>query len=261
MLRIRRPDGSLEALSKHAPPLRLKTFVYGSSSIQNSSCLPSEVFGHVLQFLDPTSDWVSFESVCRYWRAVIRIYWRTSHIPRSLAVATNQMRQKWSKLEGFVHRQCAFRDPVSSKDLKDLKTSLSPRLLPKSFEASLRIHDGEEDYGSMLSTGRNSGPGKGLYLGSRLLSTREILSLWVESSPHSRQRTSTDQTVYLPLTTELPGAPRRVAMELHLPSYNTYRGSTGAAQHGQIVLVSSAAPSAPHFKVLARNWSSFLTLV
>ena len=183
--------------------------------------------------------------------------------------AEQTMIEKWNKLRGFLGRRIKLRGPATDEDIQELKESIMPFTLPSTFIASLKLHDGEWS----LS--------KGIYLGNKLLSTSGIIQIvnrWKSQQQRQQQQSSPDNInlLRIPLFTDKAG-PRQVAMELcfkkkkrtRYRNHNNNDTQTTTSmtttelpkQHGKIVLISSVAPYAPHFKVLATSWEGFLTLI
>lgn len=243
MLRIRTPCGKILQLERH-PPLRIS--VKDSPNVQT---FPDEVIRRVFVFLKQ-EDWVTADTTCRQWYRAIQPLYATVNRERAEILALKRLRVKWSKLEAFLTR-VSFRGPVEESQLQRLKDLLSPWKLPYSIVASLRVHNGEKDTGDLLAS-----RGRGMYLGARLLSTLDIITAMKLVLRHQDTR-GQKNVLYVPLLSEIPGARRQVAIQL--VKHET--SSHAPLDHGRIVLVSSLAPWAPHFRVLSDSWEGFLTLI
>mmetsp|Transcript_30336 Transcript_30336/g.44302 ORF Transcript_30336/g.44302 Transcript_30336/m.44302 type:complete len:140 (-) Transcript_30336:61-480(-) len=139
-------------------------------------------------------------------------------------------------------------------------------MLPPVFIASWKLYDGEWT------------KSRGMYnlASSRLLSVQEIIHTLKEWNEFYQQQshhggivvTTADnrngkEVLRIPLFTETVNH-RQVAMELQRQidddDYNEKDNQT-IVIHGRIILTSSIVPYAPHLKVLASSWDTFLTLV
>mmetsp|Transcript_19436 Transcript_19436/g.29214 ORF Transcript_19436/g.29214 Transcript_19436/m.29214 type:complete len:238 (-) Transcript_19436:41-754(-) len=237
MIKVRTEKGRVLDLNLHHP-LRLRL-----RPEPNASTLSSDIIRRIFSFLAPLSeDWLAADSCCSPWREAAWILWkgRRSDVKSSIA-ASRRIGIKWKKLEGFLDREVLFAlcDPAKDDDLRKLKETARPWVIPPGFVASLKVHDGERD----------RGPSRGMYFGSRLLSTREIsqtCQTWKKTRP-------LDQTQVLRLPVFSLSGTRQVAIELCLDCKDE--------RDGRVILISSSLPYAAHFKVLACNWENFLTLV
>jgi len=270
MLVVRSYDGRIRKLSLHGPPLRLRCALQP----HDAAALPEDVIRRILLFLPRGKDWLAADSCCRGWRAAARVLWETSNDITSsssnpnersreyiVALVTTQGRIKarWKTLKGFLDRGVAFRGPARQWALRRLVGEVRPWTLPPAFLTSWEMHDGEWN---------NS---HGMYIGSRLLSVSEILSTlqrWKQITVPQQHNDHDCDVLRIPLFDETR-ARRQVAMELSLPKATTSMTRNGCYdvgighehRSGRIVMISSTAPWAPHFKVLAESWEAFLTLV
>ena len=199
----------------------------------------------------------------------------------SCRCARRKLRKTWDKLRGFLPKQVTLNGPASEDDMDYLKELILPWSFPPAFLASWKLHDGEWD------------KSHGMYLGSRMLTIREIAAE-IKASSEEAKNTGRAYSSYggpilrIPLFSE--SRARQVAMELRLDfqrgtstfqgddyrdkdgrypqDSGSYRSSASyksngemSTQNGTIVLVSSLMPFVPRVKVLATSWEGFLTLV
>lgn len=240
IITVRGADGKTRQLDLF-PPLHLRQ----SSAQQPSAAagLPADVIRRIVSFLETQDrDLLAADSCCRSWRQAAVPLW---HGRRREVVdyyhCRYRLKFKWRKLRGFLFSLRVFlHSPATENDIDALKRIVRPWELPTVLVASLKIHDGERE---------QPRGGGGMYLGARLLSAREIQKVvqqWRKGMPEN------PSVLILPLFAQT--GPRQVAMELRLEEQDI-------VPSGRIVLVSSLAPWAPHFRVLAATWEDFLTLV
>jgi len=154
--------------------------------------------------------------------------------------------------------------PVDEKDEAHLKDAIKPWVLPHALLASLQIHDGEWSRGC----------GKGMVMGARLLTAREIVEgmlrwrggavakmgiIGPANDNDSADPAWVSGTLKIPLFSET-GA-RQIAMELSSRIGDNNNHHNNGRMYGRVVVVSPLAPYAVHYRVEASCWERFLTLI
>lgn len=248
---IRTFDGQTRQLSTHSP-LRLR--IRHRPSPPDPASTPADILRHVVAYLPPRSeDWLAADSACSSWREALLPLWESVESRTEAAAyfaARRRVGTKWRKLEGFLDGEVrsSLHGPATEGHVDELKGAARPFVLPQTLIASLRVHDGERDRGI----------GRGMYGGARLLSALEMADSIRQWRQHAEDETDLTAQPYHRRTLRMPlfsatGA-RQIAMEL-------CTDTNELAPSGRILLVSPFAPYAPPFKVLARSWEVFLTLV
>ena len=227
----------------HRPALRLRICPQFPS---DAAAMPEDVLGRVYSFLG-ASEVLAADSCCAGWRrTALTTVWDGSPEARSeaavYAAAFVRVRKQWRKLTGFLAGGVTLSGPAAEADLCQLKEAVQPWTLPPLLVASLNCHDGEWERS------------RGMYLGARLLSAREISNTARRWRREGEEAVATvGGTLRIPLYSE--SRARQIAMELVLKKEDK------ATRSRRIILIYSAAPFAPHIKVLANDWGGFLTLI